>query len=673
MAPAASSEDQPDQNQNSGPVMPLQQDLSPEILTGETFQPQDKGKCDDDQELEDPIEEETNADDPDTELQVTTTTSSPTITAGIGSFCGGGTTTKKMATKRRAQEKMCQKKLEVLTETLKPIPFVPSKKLDFSSHEMLLKRIGLWDFVHLEFDGNVRNDLIAQLIATYNSESRCSYVNGCHIRVSRADLARALKLSVKKDKDKDKDGTLEVEESKESIGFVEEVVSKWVLMHEDTWMMPMEVLNWNKMIKEGHFDKVDWAGLIWFMVEKELMAAPKLENCYYASHMQSLIKFQRVELLQEESKMDVDEAEEEEEHNIQEDVKTDADEIDKVHGGLHLEEHNNELCLGGQDNLMNEDDDEKEAGRHEDTMDCEETKEDGFPMSPKGEAFEGVNSTNLLEAMETGDLHFTTGFHIRHNSSGEFITTRGNTQTVPGVSSFLGNGNNREIGHDKFFSHHSLNGSNKRLRTDGQWTNKSSEFDICMEQMQHCMAKARMLYAAKDQAYADASMHQQMLLDQLQRKDSIIEYLQKAKYEEQTKRQVEVHRLEHELFMMENLLNGYRKALKETNKAFTEYRARFRLSDEPLYKDVSGSGGLVLSTMELEKQLLKQEEEDRLNKSLIEKRIKDFEAGWIGKFEAHKDAISLFSIRLIDAEKDVNLLKELFANRKSPDTPECVP
>ncbi|OMO81226.1 sodium-dependent phosphate transporter 2 [Corchorus olitorius] len=107
MAPAASSEDQPDQNQNSGPVMLLQQDVSPEILTGETFQPQDKGKCDDDQELEDPIEEETNVDDPDTELylQVTTTT------AAVGSCHGGGPTSKKIAMKRRAQEKKSQKKL----------------------------------------------------------------------------------------------------------------------------------------------------------------------------------------------------------------------------------------------------------------------------------------------------------------------------------------------------------------------------------------------------------------------------------------------------------------------------------------------------------------------------------------------------------------------------------
>ncbi|OMP03960.1 hypothetical protein COLO4_10076 [Corchorus olitorius] len=296
-------------------------------------------------------------------------------------------------------------------------------------------------------------------------------------------------------------------------------------------------------------------------------------------------------------------------------------------------------------------------------------EEEGFAISPKADAFEG---TNLLEAMDTADLPLT-GMQIRDISSGEFLASRGDIQTVPGVSSFLGNGNKREIGHDNDF-HHSPNGSSKRLRTDGLWADKSSDFEICMEQMQQCMAKARMLYAAKDQAYADSSMHQQMLVDELQRKDSIIGYLQKSKYEEQTKRQVEVYRLERELFMMENLLSGYRKALKETNQAFAEYRARCPLSEEqPLYKDVSGSGGLVVSSMELEKMRLKQEEEDRLNKLLIEKKIKDFEAGWIGKFDAHKDAVSLLSTRLIDAENDVKLLKESFANRKAPDTPECVP
>ncbi|OMO87133.1 hypothetical protein CCACVL1_09248 [Corchorus capsularis] len=755
MATAADPEDQPDANQISDPVLPLQQDESPKTLTLETVQPQDKDKPDD---QDDPIEEEANLDDPDltvpssptsTDLQVTTTSTISTATSAVGSRRGGGP--KRKTTKQRFQEKKSQKKLEVLTETLKPIPFVPNKDLDFLSHETLLKRLGLWDFVNLEFDPNVRSDLIAQLIATYDPKARRSYVNGCRIGVNRADLARALMLK----KDKDKDSAMEVEESKESIAFIEDFVSNWVLLHEDTWMMPVEVLNWNKIIKEGRFEKVDWAGLIWFMVEKEL-SAPKLGNCYYASHMQCLIKHQKEELLQEEPKMDVNEAkEEEEERNIHGDVKRDADGIDEVHGGSQLEEHNIELSLGGQDNLMNKDDDEKEIVGGEDDMDCEETKvdehqnvqwhlngdsynmsvdeghghflrqcnlgdisavdleeekkqdqreegdredmdemgegeeeenleeeeeeeeqeprqEEGFAISPKADAFEGVNSTNLLEAMDTADLPLT-GMQIRDISSAEFLASRGDTQTVPGVSSFLGNGNKREIGHDNDF-HHSPNGSSKRLRTDGLWADKSSDFEICMEQMQQCMAKARMLYAAKDQAYADSSMHQQMLVDELQRKDSIIGYLQKSKYEEQTKRQVEVYRLERELFMMGNLLSGYRKALKETNRAFAEYRARCPLSEEqPLYKDVSGSGGLVVSSTELEKMRLKQEEEDRLNKLLIEKKIKDFEAGWIGKFDAHKDAVSLLSTRLIDAENDVKLLKESSANRKAQDTPECVP
>ncbi|XWS44589.1 hypothetical protein CRYUN_Cryun15aG0060000 [Craigia yunnanensis] len=747
---------QPDPNQNLNPAMPQQLDEShesPKTLILETLEPQDKF---DDQE--DPIEEEANIDYPDLSVPSSPPNTDLHVTITTGSRRGGGPKRKKTATKRRAQERKSQKKLEILTEVLRPIPFVPNKTLDFSSHEKLLKRLCLWDFVHLEFDGNVRGDLIAQLIATYNSQSRCSYVNGCRIGVNRADLARALKLSVKKDKDKD--SIVEIEESTESIGFVEEFVSNWVLLHEDTWMMPVEVLNWTKMIKEGHFEKVDWAGLIWFMVEKELMAAPKLGNCYYAAHMQCLIKFQKEELLQEKPKMDVyDAKEEEEEHNNPGGFKMAADGIDEFHGGSQLEEHKIELSLGGQDNLMNNDYVEKEAVGDEDVMDCEESKgnehqhmqwhldgdsfmdvggenflrrcnlgdvggvdigeekkqekreegeeverevggemgqreegeeggeeeeqdeqeeqeeqqEEGFPNSPKGDNMEGVHSPNLLEAMETEDLPFTTGLHIGDNSSGEFLVSRGDAQTVPGVSSFLSNGHKREIGHENDTFHHSLNGSNKRLRTDGQWVDKSSDFDMCMEQMQHWIGKARMLYAAKEQAYGDSSMHQQMLLHELQQRDSIIEHLQKAKYEEQHKRQGEVYRLERELYLMENLLDGYRKALKETNRAFAEYRARCPLPDEPLYKDVSGSGGLVLSTMELEKQRLKQEEEERLNKLLIENKIKDFEAGWIGKFDAHRDAVSLLSNRLIDAENEVKLLKELFANRNVSDTPECVP
>ena len=43
------------------------------------------------------------------------------------------------------------------------------------------------------------------------------------------------------------------------------------------------------------------------MVEKELKAAPSLGNCFYALHLQCLLKCQREELLKEESvKIEID-------------------------------------------------------------------------------------------------------------------------------------------------------------------------------------------------------------------------------------------------------------------------------------------------------------------------------------------------------------------------------
>ncbi|KAL4291194.1 hypothetical protein GQ457_14G002290 [Hibiscus cannabinus] len=721
MASSCGCPDQPppDPNQNPNPNPNHPQDSSDALGTG-ALQPQ--GKPDG------LIEEEANVDDPDLPLPSSPPDSDLHVTTPTGFRRGGGPKGKKNATRRRILGKKAQKKLEILTEVLKPIPFVPIKTLDFSSHENLLKRLGLWDFVHLEFDRDIRLDLIAQLIATYNSQNRCSYVSGCRIGVNRADLSRALKLYKKKDKDKDI--IVDIEESKESVGFLEEFVSNWVLLHEDTWMMPEEVLNWTKLIKEGHFEKVDWAGLIWFMMEKELTAAPNLKNCYYASHMQRLIKHQKEDLLLEKPEKEGSDAkEEEEEHNVPGDFKMSADSVNESQEGSQLEEKNIELSLGGQDNLMNKD------IVKEDVMDCEGSKKDepqlvqwhldgdshmgvggenflrrcdlgdvdmveekkqekgeevdmgkeeeigegeeeydeqeeqlgeGFPISPKGDNLEGVHSTNLLEGMETVHLPFTTGLHIRDNSPGEFLVSRVDAQTVPAVSSFLGNGNKREIDHGN-----DLNVSSKRLSTDRQW-DKSSEFDTCMGEMQHLMEKARMLYAAKEQACGDSGMHQQVLLHELQRRDSLIEHLQKAKFEEQQKRQMEVYRLERELYLMENLLNGYRKALKETNRAFSEYRARCPLPDEPLYKDVSGSGGLVLSAREIEKQRLKQEEEEMLNRQLIENKIKDFEAGWIGEFDVHEDAVSRLSNKLVDMENEVKLLREL-SNRKISGTSECVP
>ncbi|KAJ6762025.1 HISTONE ACETYLTRANSFERASE KAT6B-LIKE [Salix koriyanagi] len=411
---------------------------------------------------------------------------------------------------------------------------------------------------------------------------RGSYVNEVKIMVNRADLGRALKLPVKKDKGNVVDGASEVKESAESIGFIEELVSNWILLHEDTWMMPPYILNWIKLIKEGNFEKLDWAGMVWYMVEKELNAAPSLGNCYYASHLQCLLKCQREELLKEESvqmEIDAKEGEEEEEGLKTEEVGLKTDGVVKMEDSVKkdddvkmdeefrgessvLEEHKIELSLGGMDNSGKEegekegegkenvgDEDvmgfeqrkeeedqgqwrnnsmdghflqpcslnqvggmtceeerkqqvevdgeeegkggeegEEEEGEEEDTeeqareeeLEEEEEEDDddvGFHISSKRSILEAVNSENLLEAMGAAQVPFSSGVQIHDNvSPGEFLVSRVDTETIPGDSSLFGNagGSKRVIDHlENDMPHHSLSGSNKRMRSDGHWDTKA--------------------------------------------------------------------------------------------------------------------------------------------------------------------------------------------------------
>ncbi|KAH1206793.1 hypothetical protein GmHk_16G047143 [Glycine max] len=150
--------------------------------------------------------------------------------------CGGGTTTRrttkrKKGPKRTALERRSRKKLQVIVTTLNPIPFTPAKTLDFERHQSLLRRLGLWYFVHVEFDSALRGDLLAQLITSYVPTNRCSYVNGVRINVNRADLGRTLKLPVKKT-GCGGGATADSIDSAESIAFAEEVVYSWMLLHD---------------------------------------------------------------------------------------------------------------------------------------------------------------------------------------------------------------------------------------------------------------------------------------------------------------------------------------------------------------------------------------------------------------------------------------------------------
>ncbi|KAG8386828.1 hypothetical protein BUALT_Bualt03G0189700 [Buddleja alternifolia] len=618
-------------------------------------------------------------------------------------------------------------KLQTLMSKLNPIPFIPLKLLDFANHETLLKKLGLWDFVHIDFDRDIRVDLVAQLIATYEPKSRASYVNGFRIAVNRADLARAFKFPVKKEKGNLGGNGMELDLdwevlTEDSIGFIVEFVSDWVLLHEDTWLMPNEVTNWIKVIRDGHPERVDWAGLVWFMVEKELTQGAQLTDCYYASHLQYLMKSQRGESFLREVptaetvELDVEAKEEEkvseegdvkvgdaidemgdesclmggpsteltlgqdgekEEEMKEEEIKEEeikkeeemmdvekCNESDEVggreeqgqwllHGKNDLGEHFMQRCSAENDGGFGSFEDRKEQDEEEE-MEEEDEEEEGIHVFPNDDALdrEGITG-NLLEALEANQIAFT-------SQEQDIIGA-----DMPPTSSFFNQMGKRVIDHDNDISHHALNDSNKRLRINNSWDHKPVDFGMCMEQIQQMTEKARMCYEEKEQAYEQANMNQQILLNELQKRDSVIEHLHKTRLEEIQKKDGEIYRLERELYLMGSVLDGYRNALKETQKVFAEYRERAQLTEEPSYKD-AGPGGLMLSTSDIEKLRKKHEEEYKMNCLIIEQKMKEAEDDYVVQYHGFLEKINSLERKLTGLEADAKELKKIYAQRKVP-------
>ncbi|KAF3525289.1 hypothetical protein F2Q69_00049383 [Brassica cretica] len=620
---------------------------------------------------------------------------------------GGGPKKKKGFLKKRKQQEKSREKLEVLLKTLKPIPFVPAKALDFSRHEKLLKTLGIWEFLHLEFDQNIRQDLVANLVAYYSPESRCSYVNGSRVNVTRADLARALKLPKKKDIVVAEEER-EVLERDESAKFVDEILETWVLLHtDDMWIMPVEVVEWGRDVKEKKLEKLDWAALLWFMVEKELKAGPELGDCFFASHLQLLIRSQKEDLLREESNDD------ENDDSGRDNCATDATELKEEE--TYVEEHMIELNLGQEtasemvaeeqeqgpveEQPMDVEEDKKEEvekwswnedshegdeenniegpmemGEDEQIEDLEEeeTEEDkernegGFPFFPNGDSLHGDGMLG-----DVSPLRFASGLQMHGNSTGgHFLTSRVDMHMAMGSGS--NTNSKRQIDHENDMSYHNPDG--KRMRTEEpSWDEKPQPVEVCVDQILLWAEKARMSCAQKDRERAQSAMNQEYLMSELQRKDEMIHDLERSKYEEQQRKDLMIYRLESELRMMTSVLEGYRKALKETKKASAEHRKRCPLRDDkPVYKDVKGSGGLVLSVAEIEKMTLKREGEDRMTRARIDRQIEEFGSEWFKVFQEQMDAVESLNERLIVVENEVKICRETLSESKNDEPSEAV-
>ncbi|WOG88233.1 hypothetical protein DCAR_0207467 [Daucus carota subsp. sativus] len=606
------------------------------------------------------------------------------------------------------KQKAIDKKVHNLLQLGTLVPFVPPERFDFDKHAALLKRLGLWDFVHIEFDEVIRDDLVGQFIVSYDSAKKCCFVNGIRVDVNRTKFARVLKLPspIKKDKvvGSVAEAVIDLEVSEECVEFVENFVWSWLVLRGGEWIMPNEVNVSLGLIRDGHLEKIDWATLIWVMVENELKQKDQLPVCYYASHMQYFIKSQRKDFFDEESedfndgkhslqpctfregsgyngnkeiKQEVRLLEtEEEEHmeegegmqeweNREEGEHMESDDVDELEGdeiGEQLEDEDEDEDDEDEYEYEDEDVDEEEP---EDVVECD--------MAPNHCSVAGTDLTgDPLQGFETTQLPLNLqGQQFQKNSSLDLFTSNAETQVMMGCPSMLGHGHKRVFEYEQGTSH--LDGS-KRIRHDVGCGQNTSDFSFCMDQVRQYMEKAKIIYEEKSQDCNQVNENQQYLLHELQRRDSIIENLRRNKNEELQKKDREIYRLERELGLLGELVTGYREALKVNRNMFFEYRQRCKLPEEPIYKD-AGSGGLVLSTTDLENQRQQQENEDRLKRLLIEQKYNEALEGYVNQFQVLFRKVEMIYVnRLTPVVNEVELLKNLYAaRRRAPETPVCVP
>ncbi|MQL94523.1 hypothetical protein Taro_027180 [Colocasia esculenta] len=610
-----------------------------------------------------------------------------------------GKRAKPLSDKQRAA---VQEKLDLLEKNLRPIAFAPGKAIDFPRHERLFRALGLWEFAHADLGGPIRADLLAQLIARYDPQGRRSWVNGARIVVSRPDLARALGLQTKKEKAslvENKGADQELFSCEDSVSMIMDFMSNWVLFHEeDACILPGEVVTAIQLVKEGQAQKVDWSGLIWIMVEKELLEVPTSGVCYYASHMQCLMKHQKPGIFDggEQDVMEVPLAEEEEANDVA--MATTSTLQDTGEPVTEKEDAESCLGLGGDGGILKDDilecqENEQDHWFHGTknidgehylqrcnlndvhSMDSEDVVREevgigeqghyGEDITAKFSNLEKLTSTDLLQVMNTGNVSYLP-LHQMEPSSGEFLVSKPDPvkgmelDACMGGSSFFKMAGKREMDEvdddddDDDISRLSHGNHQKRIRTDGQWDQTSLTVDKCMDEAQAWMDKAKMLFSQRDQEVVSAQMHIEYVNNLLQQKDHEIQILEKTRLEEQHRRQMEICRFEHELCVMARIIQGYRKALMETRRAFAEYRKQFPQGDEQLYKDDDDGGGLVLSTKELKRKRLQKEEARRFALQMID----DFEGKWLEKFNDYDNHVQQLDKRLLDLTRESNALKE---------------
>ncbi|EES06567.1 uncharacterized protein LOC8078306 [Sorghum bicolor] len=167
--------------------------------------------------------------------------------------------------------------------------------------EAALDALGLLNFFRLDLRSEApRPDLIAPLVAYYDPACKRSFVRGVRVAVSRHDLTRALCLPPKPASAAPAPADVD---PAAVVPAVMQLLQDYVLLPfqgDDMCILPQEVAAAEQAVREGVAHRVDWGGLIWGLVEKEMLELPKREDClcYYGPHLQRLIYAQKPHLLE---------------------------------------------------------------------------------------------------------------------------------------------------------------------------------------------------------------------------------------------------------------------------------------------------------------------------------------------------------------------------------------
>lgn len=589
-------------------------------------------------------------------------------------------------------------KLSLITCNLRPVPFPLSKffHFSFSKHESLLRSLGLWDFVHLRLDCNIRCDLLALLIANYDPATSSSDVNNARIKIGRSALAHALGLPTKKVASEPFDLP------QESLSFLLEFLQNYVLLHGDDWTAPDEVLAAVQDIKSGRPQNVGWAGLVWGMVKKELLQVAELPLfCYYASHLQHLMKSQQPELFRLGAPKSVEEVlveEEEEDGNIKATAtEKGLEDLSKTEQNVEKEQQQQQqvLCLkqcseqqdlgspicnmdaaamrkkleglSEREQIIKKDEEVlffKKCSEKHSMEDFEDISKRLCIVEEKEvEKLEECNrKQGVWSPIHNGEIdgssHFPAHCSLTKAKSIENESKQEEERdllqsTLRGLQSSNANVPKQEMKDlDDSHQHVPVSAQLMNLRSDGKWNDAQMGSEMCPDQVKSWLDKARMMYREKE-----ASL--QTLCEELDRQNEQVQTLMKSKQELKETMRMYIYRLERELCVMTQLVTAYKGALKETRSEFTEYRKRFQHLEEPLYKDIGGSsGGLVLSVREFENQGLGKNQEEKKVCSVIQEKVEAFQQSCMDKFDFCVDKIELLDKRLLGIMQEAKILRK---------------